>query len=183
MSRLPVLLLLCPWLLACSHSLERPAARPEAASALPNLVQHDRVAVAPQPTEDDLRLLAGRGYTHIVNLRTQAEMDDRESVPSDEAALAAELGMQYRWLPVGGADPYRSEVTEGMRQALTDPLARVLLHCASGGRASQAYAAYAVQYLGMDVDAAVRETAAFGGWPLPLERMTGIRLKLVREDE
>ena len=183
MSRLFVLLFLCPCLLACSLGPERIAARPEATSTLQHLIEHDRIAVAAQPTAEDLRVLAGRGSPHIVNLRTEAEMDDRNSVPFDEAELAAELGMSYQLLPVGGDSPYRPEVADGVRLALEDPQAKVLLHCASGGRASQAYAAYAVQFLGMDVDAAVRETAAFGGWPLPLERMTGIRLKVVRAED
>jgi hypothetical protein len=50
-------------------------------------------------------------------------------------------------------------------------------------RASQVYAAYAVKHLGVDADEALCQAAAFGGWPLPLEQMTGIRLKVVRANE
>lgn len=191
MTRFLILGCLCPfWLLGCSLGNERAAAPvvPAAvaaapASALDKLVLHDRVAIAGQPSAEDLRTLAGRGYTHIINVRTPAEMADRESVPFDEPALAEELGLQYQLLPVGGEQPFRPEVPDGVYQTLKDPQAKVLLHCASGGRASQVYAAYAVQHLGMDVDEALRLTEAFGGWPLPLERMTGIRLKVTRADE
>lgn len=190
MPRLIILWCLCPlWLLGCSLGGERvaaPVATTVAAappSALDKLVLHDRVAIAGQPSAEDLRTLAGRGYTHIINVRTPAEMADRESVPFDEQALAAELGLQYQLLPVGGDQPFRPEVPGGVYTTLQDPQAKVLLHCASGARASQVYAAYAVQHLGMDVDQALRLTEAFGGWPLPLERMTGIRLKVTRAEE
>jgi uncharacterized protein (TIGR01244 family) len=191
MTRFLILGFLCPfWLLACSLGDERAAApvvpatvAAAPASALDKLVLHDRVAIAGQPSAEDLRTLAGRGYSHIINVRTPAEMADRELVPFDESALAAELGLHYQMLPVGGDQPFRPEVPDEVYQALKDPQAKVLLHCASGGRASQVYAAYAVQHLGMEVDQALRLTEAFGGWPLPLERMTGIRLKVTRADE
>ena len=187
MRRPRILMALCPLLLlACSTTPERgsapaaPIAAP--ASALDKLADHGRVAVSAQPTADDLRALATQGYTHIVSVRTQAEMDDRTSVLFDEHALAADLGLTYQLLPIGGDQPFRPEVADGLALALKDPQAKVLLHCASGGRASQVYAAYAVKHLGMDPDTALRQAEAFGAWPLPLERMTGIRLKVVRAE-
>ncbi len=188
MRHLRILASLCPLLLlACSATPERLATTPAAVSApvsaLDTMAKHERVAVAAQPTADDLRALSAQGYTHIISVRTQAEMDDRSAVPFDEAALAAELGLQFQLLPVGGALPFRPEVADGLALTLKDPQAKVLLHCASGGRASQVFAAYAVKHLGMDPDAALRQAEAFGAWPLPLERMTGIRLKVVRADD
>ena len=183
--RLTIFALVFPLLSACSTSAERPPATAPAPapSALEKLADHGRIAVSAQPTAQDLQTLAAQGYTHIVSVRTQAEMDDRKAVPFDEPVLAAELALQFQLLPVGGDQPFRPELADGLALALQDPQAKVLLHCASGARASQVYAAYAVKYLGMEPDAALRQTEAFGAWPLPLERMTGIRLKVVRAEE
>ena len=179
-------------LTACSGVAERRAvATPPAApaptaaaptSALGRLVAHDRLAILPQPTADDLRALKAQGYTRIVNIRTAAEMDDRKMVPFDEAALAAELGLDYVHLPQGGdAFPFRPELADGLAAALQGD-GKVILHCASGARASLVYAAYLVKHRGVDPDTAMREAAPFGMWPLPLERMTGVKLKVVRAD-
>lgn len=188
MRRLRILVTLCPLLLlACSASPDRVAATaaPVVApvSALDKLADHGRIAVSGQPTTEDLRVLAGQGYTHVVSVRTQAEMDDRAAVPFDELALAAELGLEFQLLPVGGDQPFRPELVDDLALALEDPQAKVLLHCASGGRASQVYAAYAVKHLGIEPDVALRQAAEFGGWPLPLERMTGIQLQVVPADD
>ncbi len=178
-------------LTACSGLPAKAPAAPTASaaekealpSALDRLVLHDRLAVSPQPTADDLRALKAQGYTRIVNLRTPSEVDNRSTVPFDEAALAEELGLDYVHLPQGGDDyPFRADLPDGLAEALQGE-GKVLVHCASGARASQVYAAYAVKHLGVDPDTALRQAVAFGQWPLPLERMTGVKLRVVRADE
>src|SRR5262249_33296927 len=63
--------------------------------------------IAGQPTEAALRELHDKGYTTVINLRTQQEMDNRKAVPFDEAALLKELKMTYVHIPLGGPDtPY-----------------------------------------------------------------------------
>jgi hypothetical protein len=47
-------------------------------------------------------LLAARRVTAVVNLRTPREMGSREVAPFDDAALLAELGIEYVWIPLGG---------------------------------------------------------------------------------
>jgi uncharacterized protein (TIGR01244 family) len=190
MHRAPLLLALIVLLAACAaappragSSVPPPAAATPPPSALPRLQLHDRLAVGPQPSADDLRALRAQGYTRVISVRTAAEMDDRTQVPFDEAALAAELGMEYLHLPQGGeAHPFRPELVSGLAAALAGTDGKVLLHCASGARASLVYAAYAMTHLGIDPDTAMRTASGFGMWPLPLERMTGVKLKVVRAD-
>jgi protein tyrosine phosphatase (PTP) superfamily phosphohydrolase (DUF442 family) len=183
-------------LAACAAAPARQAPAPQAAapastaapvtvpSALGKLAEHGRITVGAQPSADDLRALKAQGYTRILSVRTPGEMNDRSVVPYDEAALAAELGMSYENAPVGGNDfPFRPELADAVANALTDERSKVYLHCTVGARASMVYAAYAVKYLGMDPDAALRETEQFGMWPLALERMTGVKLKVVRAGE
>ena len=57
---------------------------------------------------------------------------------------------------------------------------KVLLHCASGGRAGHLYAAYLVKYQGKSPDEAMRAVEGFGVWPLPMERLLGEPLRLER---
>ncbi len=185
-------------LAACSGAPTREAQQPAAPaatatptaapvvvpSALGKLAEHGRITVGAQPSVDDLRALKAQGYTRVISVRTPGEMNDRNVVPFDEAALAAELGLQYENVPVGGNDfPFRPELADAVANALNDEHSKVFLHCTVGARASMVYAAYAVKYLGMDPDAALRDTELFGMWPLALERMTGVKLKVVRAED
>jgi protein tyrosine phosphatase (PTP) superfamily phosphohydrolase (DUF442 family) len=151
---------------------------------LGNVAEHGRVTVGAQPSADDLRALKAQGFTRIFNVRTPAEINDRAQVPYDEAALAAELGLAYENVPVGGGEfPFRPELIDALAKTISAEQGKVYLHCTVGARASTVYAAYAVKYLGMDPDAAMRETEQFGVWPIAMERMTGIKLKVVRADQ
>lgn len=144
-------------------------------------VARDRILIAGQPSELDLEQLRQQGVTSVFNLRTSTEMDDRKQVAYDEAALAEALALDYVQEPVGGTEhPFRPEVLQAFKAQLDRTDGKVLLHCATGGRAGVLYAAYAVKYLGQDPDEAMRSLEPLGGWPLPLERLTGIALKVER---
>jgi protein tyrosine phosphatase (PTP) superfamily phosphohydrolase (DUF442 family) len=146
-------------------------------------VERDRILIAGQPGALDLEQLRQQGVVGVFNLRTGAEMADRALVPYDEAALALELGYDYVQEPVGGSDhPFRPEVLAAFKAQLDRSEGKVLLHCATGGRAGVLYAAYAVKYLGQEPDEAMRSLESLGGWPLPLERLTGIALKVERRE-
>ena len=172
--------------LPCAHAAEPPATAPAAAPAAATptplkTVARDRVRIAGQPGEIDLKTLREQGVTTIFNVRTDAEMADRSVVPYDEAALAQELDLAYVQQPIGGTDhPFRPEVLEAFKAELDRSQGKLLLHCATGGRAGLVYAAYAVKYLGQEPDEAMRSLEALGAWPLPLERLTGIPLKVER---
>ena len=172
--------------LPCAHAAEPPATAPAAAPAAATptplkTVARDRVLIAGQPGEIDLKTLREQGVTTIFNVRTDAEMADRSVVPYDEAALAKALDLAYVQEPIGGTDhPFRPEVLEAFKAELDRSQGKLLLHCATGGRAGLVYAAYAVKYLGQEPDEAMRSLEALGAWPLPLERLTGIPLKVER---
>jgi uncharacterized protein (TIGR01244 family) len=156
-----------------------PAAAP--ASAMTSAVVRDRIILAGQPTVADLEAWRAQGVTTVFNLRTAAEIDDRDVVPFDEAAQAAALGFDYRHQPIGGkAHPYRPEVLEAFAASVAASDGPVLLHCGTGVRAGLLYAAYAVKHLGRSPDEAMRDLEPLGLWPLPLEQLTGIELSLER---
>jgi uncharacterized protein (TIGR01244 family) len=164
-----------------------PSASPQAEAPLPpksaldRAVRRGNVLVGGQPSAADLGQLKPRGITRVINLRTPEEMNDRAIVDFDEAALLAGTGIDYVQIPIGGnAHPFRPEALEAYAQALAGAPGEVLLHCASGNRASTLHAAWEVKYRGKDPDTAMRELQPYGNWPLPIERLTGIELKVER---
>jgi uncharacterized protein (TIGR01244 family) len=152
-----------------------------AKSALDRAVRRGNVLVGGQPSAADLAQLKPRGIARVINLRTPEEMNDRAVVDFDEAALLAGAGIEYVQIPIGGnAHPFRPEALEAYARALDGAPGEVFLHCASGNRASTLHAAWEVKYRGKDPDTAMRELQPYGNWPLPIERLTGIELKVER---
>ena len=150
-------------------------------SALDRAVRRGNVLVGGQPSASDLAQLKPRGIARVINLRTPEEMNDRAVVDFDEAALLAGAGIEYVQIPIGGnAHPFRPEALEAYARALESAPGEVFLHCASGNRASTLHAAWEVKYRGKDPDTAMRELQPYGNWPLPIERLTGIELKVER---
>ena len=148
------------------------------------LYRDGRVFVGGQPSEAALRRLKELGVTAIVNLRGAAEMANREWVPFDEAALAAELGLEYVHVPISGEDhPYRPEVLDRLEETLRKHPGPVLLHCTVGWRASYAWTGYLVRHQGLGVDEALARGRAMQLSEDPLARLLGRPMKLVFADE
>ena len=141
-----------------------------------------KVYVAGQPSEKAVRELQSKGVKTIINLRTQREMDSRQQVPFDEAALTKELGINYVHVPLGGPDtPYTPEALAKVADAIAAADGDVLLHCTVGWRASHMWAAYLVKHKGLSEEEAVKQAAAINfngytppnGGPLPIDGLLG----------
>ncbi len=127
------------------------------------LFKDGRVYIAGQPSEAALKQLRERGVTLDVTLRTNEELADRKLVSFDEAATAGTIGVEFLQLPIGGdAMRYRPEVLDRLHEALERHTGPVLLHCASGVRASYVWAAYLVKYGGLTIDQAMARGRAIG---------------------
>lgn len=112
-----------------------------------------------QPTPDQLRAFAEDGGGVVVNLRTEQEMT--EKVAFDERAIAEQAGLRYIWMPTGGADLDLDQV-RAFGQAIDDTGSPILLHCASGGRASTLWAAHLAINTGLTKEAALTRGKAVG---------------------
>lgn len=170
-------------LAACATPARREAAATTPTpqpSAFDRAVTHERILVAGQPTRADLAALRQHGITQVINLRTAEEM---AGLGFDESAELAALGVGYSHQPVAGNQGFSPELLAAFEKLVAQSNGKVLLHCASGARASLVYAAYAMKHLGLDPDAAMRTLEPFGGWPLPIERMTGEHLRVIRSSE
>ena len=181
-------LLLMPTLVLLSACATTPAptastpAAPAPVSAFEKARTFDRIVVAGQPTLDDLKSLKERGIVQVFNVRGTEEMTV-ENIGFDERAELAALGIGYSTHPIDKAEAYTPELLDAFAKQVEATDGKILLHCTVGWRASNVYAAYAMKHLGQSPDKAARLLEAVGGWPLPLERLTGERLALVRRDD
>jgi uncharacterized protein (TIGR01244 family) len=145
-----------------------------------NLYLDGRVYIAGQPDEAALGKLAERGVTAVVNARTPSEMENREMVPFDEAAVVDELGLAYITIPLGGEEfPYEPAAVEKLAEALEANEGQILLHCTYGGRAIYLWIAYLVRYENLILDEALARGEAMLLRPHPIGRLLGRPTKLV----
>ena len=179
MIRKAILIVLACALAAGCAAKSAPKTAPAAATPPPSFfdkkIEEGKLLVGGQPTKADLETFKARGVTDIVNLRTAEEM---KGVDFDEVALADQFQIAYLNLPVDGAPAYTPALLEAFAKRVEEAKGTVVLHCTSGGRAGQLYAAYAVKYLGKTPEEALSALKPVGGWPLPMERLLGQPLSL-----
>lgn len=116
-----------------------------------------------------LEHLQQQGLAVVVNLRTPKEMESQDHPLPNEKAIVESLGMQYVSLPSGGSEhPYSFETVTRLAEIIDATEGRVLLHCASGRRASHLWVAYLVKHKGLSLDDAIElgKQANFGSTPL-----------------
>jgi len=142
----------------------------------------DNGYVSGQPDENAFGTLKDMGVTTVVNLRTDAEMANRQYVPFDESRVLDSLGMEYVHIPLGGDDtPYNREGLEKFAKAMKNAKGKVLLHCTVAWRASHMWAAYLIEYRGMAPAEAIRHAKAINFGDLPLEGLMGKKMKITFE--
>ncbi len=93
----------------------------------------DHLTVGTQPTEEELRDLANDGFKSVINVRAAGE-EEQPLSPDQEMAKVAELGMEYRNIPVS-MKTMAPGVVDQFRQELADLPGPVYVHCHKGKRA------------------------------------------------
>jgi len=184
-----ILMTLAMSTVACTAA---PAAEPEFdGTALPDTVadwdgfrgsihREGRVYIAGQPAHYALLQLPARQVICVVNLRTPSEMEDRERVPFDEAALVDSLGVRYVSIPLGGREyPYTPAAVDSFAVILDDHEGPVLLHCTVAWRASHLWAAYLVRHRNLSVPDAYRRGEHMGIGVTPFARLLDQELLFV----
>jgi uncharacterized protein (TIGR01244 family) len=173
-------------LLLCScagvQTTADPAAQAEQESTyLTEAIQHQGVIIAGQPAPKDLQALSAAGVQRVFNLRTEEEM---AKLDFDQAAQLASLAIDYQRHPVDDdAHPYGPAVLDAFSAAMAASDGPLLLHCGSGARAAQVYAAWLVRERGYRLDDALRTMSPKSGWPLPLEKLLDRPLRLEFADQ
>ena len=166
-SRIPVLVLCSLFAVSCSEpddtapdAAETPATpAPEtvAIDGMRNVVRVGNITVGAQPSPEGLAQAAELGYTVVVSNRAAGEID------WDERAVLDSLGIEFISMPMPGPV---NEITDAQvdqfDRVVSVPGANVLLHCASGNRASGLWATWLVEKQGVEPERAL-ELAAMGG--------------------
>ncbi len=138
------------------------------------LARSARVYIGGQPERAALSRMRTLGVDTVVNLRTDEEMSDPRQVAYDERAEAESLGMRYVHVPAGGPKhAYSPAAVEQLAAAIAASDGKVLLHCASGRRASHLWVAYLVRYEGLSLEQAMAHGRAINFGDLPLEGFLG----------
>jgi len=162
------------------------AAAPDSVRDIPgfsgSIYRDGRTFIGGQPDQEALRALPVHGVTAVINLRTPKEMADTSRVDFDEAALVDSLDLDYVEIPLGGKDhPYDPAALEAFGSAMEQHTGPVLVHCASGWRASQMWAAYLVRYQGWGVSEAYQRGQEMGIGLTPFSKLLDIRTKVVED--
>lgn len=145
------LLTLLP-LSACASSSRDDGPKPPTLAEWDDLspIDHEPVFLGAQPSEAALDQFLSRGGRMVINLRTDKEM---AYLPYYDRAVTSR-GLSYVRIPSSGSTLGPATVA-----ALDDALAGagdrpVLLHCASGGRATYAWAMRKMTHEGLTADEA-----------------------------
>lgn len=118
------------------------------------------VYIAGQPSEAALAEMQAEGVTTVINLRTEAEMLNRNAVPFDEAAAVDGLGMEYVLIEQGDESTLTPAALDAFAAAMSEADGKVLVHCGSGVRASHMWAAYLVKTQGVSMEDALAQAEA-----------------------
>lgn len=141
------------------------------------LVKVDDIYISGQPEEESFKMLKEKGVTTVINLRTEREMDNRETVPFDEKKVLADLGLKYVHIPLGGPDtPYNKEAVKKFAEAVSQAKGKILLHCTVAWRASHMWAAYLIEHKGFSTAKALEHVKAINFGNVPLEGFLGKKL-------
>lgn len=119
--------------------------------------QESRIVSGAIDAEDIGRLRAA-GIKHLINLRTE-----KESEGLNEALIAAGLGIDYRWIPIHGAESLTRENARQLDAALAaagDEL--TLVHCASGNRVGALIAVREAWIRNRSIEDAIAEGKRWG---------------------
>jgi uncharacterized protein (TIGR01244 family) len=87
------------------------------------------VSTAGQPDEAALAVFAKQGYTTVIDIR-----GENENRGLDEAAVVADLGMEYVNFPIAGADAINFDNARTLAAMIKAADGPVLVHCGSANR-------------------------------------------------
>ena len=97
-----------------------------------------KLAVASQPTLDEIADLKQQGYALVINNRPDGE-DATQPGTAAEQSAAAEAGLAYAPQPIGGVPMTEADI-RAFQRAIEESPGPVLAHCRSGTRSLNVWA-------------------------------------------
>jgi uncharacterized protein (TIGR01244 family) len=114
----------------------------------------EHVWIGPQPTQNDFNEFAAEEITAVINTRTQGEMTQLDF---NEAEELQKIEIDYGLVEIGKGHDYSPEKLSEFNELMTAHAGeKMVLHCRSGHRASQLYAAWLVKYQGKSAAEAMK---------------------------
>jgi protein tyrosine phosphatase (PTP) superfamily phosphohydrolase (DUF442 family) len=141
-----------------------------------NLYRYQNFYIGGQPSYETMIWLRSHGVKKIINLRSERENTDFTGTSFNEEVMARKSGMEYCQVPVDGLKDY----TPQRLNDLTGFLNRndtILIHCASGYRATDFFMAYLIRDRGYTVNDAV-EIGKKLKFTMPLEKLLDTRIRM-----
>ncbi len=134
---------------------DQAAPAPETVAGVRNFTRVDAtIACGGAFTPEAIAALKQAGFKSIVNLRTESEPGANVA---EEQKAAETAGFRYIHIPFASATPDAARVDEFLKAVVLPENQPMMLHCASGGRASMFWAAKRVMVDGWTVDKAMEE--------------------------
>ncbi len=104
----------------------------------------DNIWIGPQPNAKDFNELAAEEVTVVVNTRTVEEVEQLDYRP---AAQAEQFNMAYELIEIGKGHAYSPAQLVVFNELMeANAGEKMVLHCRSGHRASQLYAAWLIKH-------------------------------------
>jgi protein tyrosine phosphatase (PTP) superfamily phosphohydrolase (DUF442 family) len=141
-----------------------------------NLYRYQNFFLGGQPTYESLLWLKSHGVKKVINLRSEKENSDFSGTAFNEQMLAQASGIEYYQVPVEGTRDYTPEKLAALT-GLLNLKDSILIHCASGVRATDFFMAYLIRNRGYSVDDAV-EVGRKLKFSLPLEKLLDAKMKV-----
>lgn len=143
------------------------------------------IIISAQPTTEDMEVLKEYGIKAVINSRTDAEMD---LLDFNEQRWWHTADVGYSQVAIGSDEPYSvakltafNEAMEAAREQAGDQ--PILLHCRSGHRSSQLYAAWLVKYKNHTPNEAFAKVAPKDRLLHPMEKLLNQKLMVRFADE
>ena len=106
----------------------------------------ENIWIGPQPTQNDFNEFAAQEVTAVINTRTQPEMNQLEFNETEELK---KFEIDYGLVEIGKGHEYSpAKLSEFNELMVANQGKKMVLHCRSGHRASQLYAAWLIKYQG-----------------------------------
>ncbi len=93
---------------------------------------NSQLATSGQPTKNQFKSIQRAGYTNIINLAPT----NAKNTLRNEAALVADLGMDYINIPVDFSNPTEQDFAQFLSQLKSHSNKKIWVHCAANMRVS-----------------------------------------------
>ena len=101
--------------------------------------------IGKQPDKEIINWLKSEGVKLVINLRTEKEIENFEKSNFNEDSLLNSFGIEYITIPINYPDSYNQVYLQKFIKAIAENNSKILIHCASGGRAKVFFMGYLIE--------------------------------------